>query len=136
MAVRDAQPSDVAAIAELTGMSNAAGSRLLRERTVRVHEDDEAAEVTGFVSFDASEGAVQVTHLAGASTVYPVLLEETVRFAADADLPIEMVVPIAEDVVCASLEEAGFVDRGAGPRFEGAQTRRYRRPAPGDDDAT
>lgn len=144
MVVRDAHPTDVEAIAELTGVSRDAASRLLQERTVRVHvpdgdgdgdgDDGGDDELAGFISFDATERAVQLTHLAGPPEAYPDLLAEAIRFAANAELPIETVVPDGEAATRDALTAAGFDACGDGPRFDGTPTTRYRRPVEADDE--
>lgn len=125
MVVRDADPTDVDAIAGMTDVSRHAASRLVQERTVRVHLDEE--DVVAFVSFDATEDAVQLTHLAGPPDACAGLLEEIIRFAERSGLPIEMVVPHDERSTCEALEAAEFAACGEGPRFQGAGTIRYRR---------
>ena len=149
MRVRDAVQDDVEALATLADLPVSAAAHLVVERTVRVAErdsggDDGDAEseasiegkdgdggsdrddVRGFVAFDARPGVVHVTQLAGDHDAVARLLEEPVGFARREGMAVEAVVPESAGAVGAAVETAGFETVGAGPRFEGERTRRYR----------
>lgn len=86
----------------------------------------EDREICGFLAFDADEGAVHVTQVAGDREAVAMLLAEPIRFAENEGMPVEVFVPDAETPVVEAVEDAGFqvVDRG--PWFGGEPTRRYR----------
>lgn len=123
MNVRDATSEDAGALAAIAD-DDVDGARLIRDRSVRVAEVDD--DVVGFVAFDAGRGAVHVTRLAGDPEAVPALLGEPCSFAAGENLPVEMVLPASDADLGEELGEAGFEDAGAGPRFDGQETRRYR----------
>jgi hypothetical protein len=83
-------------------------------------------EVVGFVCFDAGRDAVYVTGVGGTAAACERLLEEPVRFGRKEGLPVEFVVSVDDDCAREAAEAVGFVDTGAGPRFDGTPTRRYR----------
>ena len=121
MRVRDAVAGDAEAVGAVTGAPTAAARELLRARTVRVAEDDDAAggdsdgdggadaELVGVVAFDAGPGVVQVTRLAGTGAAMERLLEEPLEFAARETMVVELLVP-ADDAavdVARRLDAAG-----------------------------
>jgi hypothetical protein len=154
--VRDAVQDDAEALAALADLPVSAAAHLVVERTVRVAErdaagddgdaesgassedggdgdgepdadaSDPAEDIRGFVAFDARPGVVHVTQLAGDRDAVARLLEEPVGFARREGMAVEAVVPESAGAVGAAVETAGFETVGAGPRFEGERTRRYR----------
>lgn len=122
--VREADPEDVDAIADVTGVPTRAAERLLRERAVRVAEHDES--VVGVLAYDADGDAVHVTRLAGDADAAAALLEDPVAFARAENLPVEVVVPESESGALAAVTSAGFERTGDGPQFAGERTERYR----------
>jgi hypothetical protein len=122
MNVRDATADDADAIDALAGTALDA-ARLVRDRTVRVADDD--GDVRGFVAFDAWRGTVHVTRLDGDPEAVRELLDEPREFAAHEDVPVEVVL-VEDDALADVLTDAGFEDAGPGPMFDGARTRRYR----------
>jgi hypothetical protein len=142
--VRDAAQDDAEALATLADLPVSAAAHLIVERTVRVAEresDDGAGDeaegtdaengdddddVRGFVAFDARPGVVHVTQLAGDRDAVARLLEEPVGFAKREEMAVEAVVPESAGGVGAAVDAFGFEAVGAGPRFEGERTRRYR----------
>lgn len=128
MTIRDATEDDLDRLAHLADTSRDAAHGMLRDRTVRVHCKEAAPEapVTGVVSFDATEVAVQVTRLAGEVSCYERLLEEPLRFANTENLPVEMVVPQEAQDLRRVLDEAGFESVREGPSFQGQATTLFR----------
>lgn len=114
---------DAGAIAGLTDRPPAVVRNLIHDRTVRVLEDD---GIRGFVSFDASEGTVHVTQLAGEEDCYGQLLDEPIRFARREGMDVEILVPADEGHIGDAAAAAGFDRVGRGPRFGGEPTTRYR----------
>lgn len=129
MNVRDATSDDEAALGTLAD-GDVDPARLVRDRTVRVAETDDG--IVGFVAFDASRRAVHVTRLAGGPEIVEALLGEPCSFAATECVPVEAVLLDPEDAIRETLFRAGFEDVGPGPRFEGRETRRYRREPPAE----
>lgn len=123
MHVRDATAEDADAVAALAGDEVDAG-RLIRDRSVLVGEEDD--EVVGFVAFDTWRDAVHVTRFDGEPDAIRDLLDSPREFATRESLPVEMVVPEAEERVRELLSGEGFEDSGPGPMFEGERTRRFR----------
>jgi hypothetical protein len=124
MNVRDATSDDEAALGALAD-GDVDPARLVRDRTVRVAETDDG--VVGFVAFDAYRDAVHVTRLDGDPEAVETLLGEPCSFAASECVPVEAVLLDPEDAIQETLSRAGFEDVGPGPRFDGQQSRRYRR---------
>jgi len=125
MHVRDATDEDADAVVALADEAVDA-ARLIRDRSVRVAEDDD--QIAGFVAYDTWRGAVHVTRLGGDPSVLGDLLVAPCEFAEREDLPVEVVLPDEDDdEVRSILDEEGFEDAGAGPMFDGRRTRRYRR---------
>jgi hypothetical protein len=135
MEVRDAVEADADALAALADAPADVMRNLVHDRTVRVAEADDAAggEATdseeglaGFVSFDARDRTVHVTQLGGSRAACERLLAEPVRFARREGMDVECLVPADDEAVRGAVEAVGFADVGAGPRFEGRGTVRYR----------
>jgi len=89
-------------------------------------EDDEGSEILGFVSFDAQRETVHVTQLEGTADACERLLAEPSRFAREEGMSVELLVAEDDDDLRTAAERAGFTDHGAGPRFDGTNTVRYR----------
>ena len=105
-------------------------------------DEDDDQTIRGFVSFDAREDAVHVTEFGGDREACERLLEEPIRFAEREGLSVELLLresggegeddgsPAsgggADGPMRAAVDAAGFSEAGAGPRFRGAPTRRYR----------
>ena len=130
MEVRDAVERDAAAMAALTDAPEPVLRNTVHERSVRVlteaPETDEDDDVVGFVSFDAREDAVFVTQFGGDRAACERLLAEPLRFARAEGLPVEVVLREDDDEMRAAAEAVGFEPVGAGPRFRGEPTRKYR----------
>ena len=124
MEIRDAVEADAGRLAELADSPPGVMRNLVHDRTVRVAtaEDD----VEGFVSYDAKQGTVHVTQLAGPTTVCERLLEEPISFAEREHMAVELLVPAGQSDVEAAVEATGFTDSGSGPKFAGESTVRYR----------
>jgi len=111
---------------------------LVHDRTVRVAEREVAAsdenadvdvdpdDVVGFVSFDARDDVVHVTQIDGTAEACERLLGEPVGFAEHERMRVELLVTDSEGDVAAAAERVGFERDGAGPRFDGERTVRYR----------
>ena len=126
MNVRDATADDADSLVALAS-DELDASRLIRDRTVRVAEGDDG--LLGFVAFDTWQGAVHVTRFDGDPDVVGELLAEPCSFAAGESLPVEVVVLGGDDEFHDAFVDAGFEDAGAGPTFDGEQTRRFRCPS-------
>lgn len=124
MEVRDALEADAEALADLADAPRDVMRNLVHDRTVRVAVID--AEIQGFVSFDAREGTVHVTQMAGEPEAVDRLLAEPVAFARAERMAVELLVPESESVLPDAAVAAGFERRGSGPRFAGEVTARYR----------
>ncbi|MFB6071736.1 MAG: hypothetical protein ABEJ88_02085 [Halobacterium sp.] len=124
MHVRDATAEDADELAALADAEVDAG-RLVRDRSVRVAEGEDG--LAGFVAFDTWQGAVHVTRFGGDPDAVRELLGAPREFAAREGLDVEVVLPADEDAFRRVLDDAGFEDVGAGPAFDGRQTRRFRR---------
>ena len=143
MRVRDAVEADAEALASIVDAPTDAMRRVVHDRTVRVAEsegttrdpnEDAAAgadaELLGFISFDVRGTTVHVTQFDGTATACERLLGEPLRFAANEEMPVELLLVDDEETVRETIQEAGFDRVGEGPRFEGAQTTRYRMESP------
>ncbi|WP_435334347.1 hypothetical protein [Haloarchaeobius sp. TZWWS8] len=140
MNVRDAVENDAVAMAGIVDAPESVMRDLVHDRTVRVVEDDAAATtdpnadveesstppLLGFVSFDAREDTVHVTHLGGTDDACDRLLEEPLRFARLEGMTVELLVPETDETARDAAERAGFERDGSGPRFQGGETVRYR----------
>jgi len=139
MRVRDAVEADASAMASIANAPTDVMRNLVHDRTVRVAVDEAAATdpnadareiddeaILGFVSFDAKEGVVHVTQLDGTEAACERLLGEPIRFAEGEGMVVELLAPDESDAVRTAAEAVGFADRGAGPRFDGTGTTRYR----------
>ncbi|MFW6437005.1 MAG: hypothetical protein ACOCYZ_05175 [Halococcoides sp.] len=124
MEIRDAREADAETLATLTDSPQDVMVNLVHDRTVRVAEDDES--IRGFVSFDARDRTVHVTQLDGDREACDRLLDEPVRFARQESMRVEVLVPEPERTVREVVSGAGFDRVGAGPKFEGIETVRYR----------
>jgi hypothetical protein len=124
MEVRDAVEADAEGLAELTGSPEDVMRNLVHDRTVRIGETDE--EMEGFVSYDAQAGTVHVTQLEGDIEDCVRLLEEPIRFADAEGMAVELLVPEDDETAREAAERSGFERTGAGPRFDGRETVRYR----------
>ena len=124
MKVRDAVESDGESLAELADVPTEVVENVIHDRTVRVAEADE--EIVGFVGFDARRDAVHVTHLYGSRAACERLLDEPIRFAASEAMTVELLVPEDEDDTMSAARANDFERAGAGPRFEGQETVRFR----------
>jgi len=85
-----------------------------------------ADDVVGFVSFDVRNDVVHVTQIDGTPEACERLLGEPVRFAKNEAMRVELLVTDDEGDVATAAERVGFESDGAGPRFDGQQTVRYR----------
>jgi hypothetical protein len=139
MDVRDAVEGDAERLAELSDSPTDVMRNLVHDRTVRVAQSEGGQaegggengsesrdDVRGFVSFDAQERTVHVTQAAGSVAALSRLLEEPRRFAANEGMDVEWLVSSDDDHLRDAAEAAGFEDAGAGPRFGGTPTVRYR----------
>ena len=82
--------------------------------------------IVGFVAFDARGDTVHVTDFAAPGSAVSRLFEEPKRFARRESMDVEVVVADEERDRIASVEDAGFVAVGSGPRFENRKTTRFR----------
>ena len=89
-------------------------------------DDRSPTEVAGFVAFDATDDQVHVTSFAGAPSTVERLLEVPKRLARRESMDLEVVVVDDEPKRVRPVEEAGFTPVGAGPRFDGQPTTRFR----------
>lgn len=128
MDVRDAVEADAERMAELTGSPTDVMRNLVHDRTVRVAERDvdDARETLGFVSFDAQRETVHVTQIEGSADACERLLDEPLRFAREENMSVELLVAEGDTDLRRVADHAGFTDHGAGPRFGGTRTVRYR----------
>jgi hypothetical protein len=137
MYVRDAVEADADDLAALADAPHDVMRNLVHDRTVRVatretapgpHEDaaGRADDVLGFVSFDARTQTVHVTQLAGTREACERLLAEPVRFAANEGMTVELLVSRDDEAARHAAATVGFDPVGSGPRFDGADTVRYR----------
>lgn len=143
MEVRDAVETDAEAIAAIADAPAEAMRRTVHDRTVRVAASDETAtdpnadtdhehdsDLLGFVSFDVRDDTVHVTQLGGTVEACERLLSEPMRFAAGEGMGVELLVVDGDDAVREAVEAAGFDRVGTGPRFDGAETTKYRVDSP------
>ncbi len=130
MRVRDALESDADPIAAVTGRPAAVVVDTIHDRSVRVAVRNEGTEtdetVEGFVAFDVRSETVHVTDFGGSKPAIGRLFEEPKRFADRERMDVEVVVADDDESRVESVEEAGFVAVGAGPRFDGRETARFR----------
>ena len=82
--------------------------------------------IVGFVAFDVRGDTVHVTDFAAPGSAVSRLFEEPKRFARREAMNVEVVVADEERDRIASVEDAGFVAVGSGPRFENRKTTRFR----------
>ncbi|MDS0260179.1 hypothetical protein NDI56_12315 [Haloarcula sp. S1CR25-12] len=124
MEIRDAVEADAGRLADLADSPPDVMRNLVHDRTVRVAT--EADEVVGFVSYDAKQGTVHVTQLAGSQAVCERLLAEPITFAEREHMAVELLVTADESEVETAVEATGFTQSGPGPEFAGESTVRYR----------
>ena len=124
MEIRDAVEADAERLADLADSPPDVMRNLVHDRTVRVAMDDE--EVVGFVSYDAKQTTVHVTQLAGSADICERLLAEPITFAEREHMTVELLVPDGQTAVETAVEATGFTRSGAGPKFDGESTVRYR----------
>ncbi|MFB6093362.1 MAG: N-acetyltransferase family protein [Halanaeroarchaeum sp.] len=123
MEVRDATPADADRLAALVD-AEFDPSRLIRERTVLVAEDDD--QVVGFLSYDVWSETVHVSTMVGDPPVVDELLAEPRSLADREAIPVEIVVPDHDDELRSIVRDAGFERVGRGPLFDGEPSHRYR----------
>ena len=128
MEIRDAVEADAERLADLAESPPDVMRNLVHDRTVRVAREDDGEDeaVVGFVSYDAKEGTVHVTQLAGPSEVCERLLAEPITFAEREHMAVELLVPDGQSSVEDAVEATGFTRTGSGPQFAGEPTVRYR----------
>lgn len=142
MQVRDAVEADAEALADISDSPTDVMRNLVHDRSVRVAIEEtadsdadpnadvdtrgEETSLLGFVSFDARQDVVHVTQLEGTAAACRRLLEEPLSFARREGMAVELLVPTDSDGLRDAVEEAGFDERGPGPRFAGQPTVRYR----------
>ena len=124
MEIRDAVEADAGRLAELADSPPDVMRNLVHDRTVRVATEDE--DVVGFVSYDAKQGTVHVTQIAGSTAVCEQLLREPITFAEREHMAVELLVTADQSEVEAAVEATGFRESGSGPQFAGESTVRYR----------
>ena len=132
MQIRDAHEGDASTIVDLA-TGDIDPHFLLRERVVRVAVDgsaaagdrDDEAAIEGFLAFDARPDVLHVTRIGGDDDAIRVLLDDAIEFAKRVTLPVEAVV-LNGDSAAVALETKGFESVGAGPRFDGRETTRFR----------
>ena len=149
MEVREAVEADAERMADIADSPPDVMRNLVHDRTVRVacetrpddgsrnertgsdatregENGDDREDLLGLVSFDARDDTVHVTQLAGTSAACARLLEEPMRFARSEGMGVELLVSETDDDARRAVEGAGFTASGAGPRFRGEETTRYR----------
>jgi len=124
MEIRDAVEADAGRLAELADSPPDVMRNLVHDRTVRVAADGD--DVVGFVSYDAKQGTVHVTQLAGSASVCERLLKEPITFAEREHMAVELLITADQSEVEAAAEATGFTNSGSGPKFAGESTVRYR----------
>jgi len=105
------------------GSEAGAGEAGGREETEELESDPNARAV---LAYEVRPDAVHVARLGGSDRGVETLLTEPERFAAAEGLPVEAVVPAADEGTRQALGNAGFEAVGDGPTFEGDRTIRYR----------
>ncbi|WP_096390297.1 hypothetical protein [Halopenitus persicus] len=88
----------------------------------------EPTNPTAYVAFDAHREAVHLTGFGGEKAALERLLEEPRRFADREGMAVEAIVDRDDDERRSIVESVGFEETGAGPRFDGSETVRYRIP--------
>jgi hypothetical protein len=123
--IREAREADAAGVATLVRLSPDAVRTVIHARTaiVAVVEGDSHE---GFIAFDAFDGAVHITQLAGSTPVLRRLLRSPMEFAQAEGMPIETLTRADDSGHVEALRACGFTDAGGGPRFGGTETRRLR----------
>jgi hypothetical protein len=105
------------------GSEAGAGEAGDREEMEELGSDPNARAV---LAYEVRPDAVHVARLGGSDRGVETLLTEPERFAAAEGLPVEAVVPAADEGTRQALGNAGFEAIGDGPTFEGDRTIRYR----------
>jgi hypothetical protein len=123
--IREAREADAAGVAALVRLSPDAVRTVIHARTAIVGIEGGDTHV-GFVAFDAFEGAVHITQLAGPLPVLRRLLRSPMEFAQAEGMPVETLTRAEDTAHIDALRACGFTDAGVGPRFDGTQTRRLR----------
>ena len=95
-------------------------------RTSAGDAGDPDGTVDGFVAFDVRSETVHVTGFGGSKPAIGRLFEEPKRFADREGMDVEVVVAGDDEDRIEAVEAAGFVSVGAGPRFDGRETVRFR----------
>jgi hypothetical protein len=124
MELRDAVEADAGRLASLTDTPRDLMRNLVPARSTRIAAPD--ADTAGFVSDDARDRTIHVTQLEGEEGVYERLLEEPIGFARREDMAVELLVLDDETEIQSVADRMGFDRIGAGPRFDGEPTVRYR----------
>ena len=124
MEVRDAVEADAGRLAALADAPAETMVDLVHDRTVSIAE--EADDIVGFVSFDARRDAVHITQFDGRREAVERLLDEPIRFARNEDMDVELLVEESRDDLRRAAADAGFREVGAGPRFGGTKTVKFR----------
>jgi hypothetical protein len=124
MEVRDAVEADAGRLAALGDAPAETMRNLIHDRTVRVADEDDS--LVGFVSFDARRDAVHITQFDGQPAAVERLLDEPARFARNEGMATELLVEESREELRRAAADAGFREVGAGPRFDGAPTVKFR----------
>jgi hypothetical protein len=124
MEVRDAVEADAGRLAALADAPAETMVDLVHDRTVYIAEETD--DIVGFVSFDARRDAVHITQFDGRREAVERLLDEPIRFARNEDMDIELLVEDPRNDLKRAATEAGFREIGAGPRFDGTKTVKFR----------
>ncbi len=124
MEVRDAVEADAGRLAALADAPAETMVDLVHDRTVSIAE--EADDIVGFVSFDARRDAVHITQFDGQREAVERLLDEPIRFARNEGMDVELLVEDQRDDLRRAAADAGFREVGAGPRFGGTKTVKFR----------
>ena len=123
--IREAREADAAGVATLVRLSPDAVRTVIHARTAIVAVADGDSH-EGFVAFDAFDGAVHITQLAGTTPVLRRLLRSPMEFARAEGMPVETLTRADDSAHIGALQACGFTDAGVGPRFDGTETRRLR----------
>lgn len=133
MEVRDAVEADAEAMAALSDAPVDVLRNVVHDRTVRVlaagptpAAADDAGDLRGFVSFDVRDGVVHLTGFGGDREACERLLDEPMRYAAHEGMAVEALLRDDDTEMRAALDAVGFEKQGAGPRFRGRETERFR----------
>lgn len=108
------------------GTESEAGSRANGDGRDESDEAGSDPNARAVLAYEVRPDAVHVAHLGGSDRGVEALLAEPERFADTEGLPVEAVVPAADEGTRRRLAAAGFEETGDGPTFEGDRTVRYR----------